>query len=273
MSSSRPDPAAREEKGRRMRRQRQRCALAAIVAALLLCGVEATLAQESAPAPGRTVSADERLGDILGPPSPREASAPTTTGTRALGRNSGARDSSVSGVFLRMIGWTAVVVAVGAAIVLLLKRYTAFGRQLNGGGAIRVVGRTALSPKHSIFLVRLGNQRLLAVGVSGDRMVTLSEIEDPAGILACDSEFRSSLESYEGEGRSDGLASGREAELLPYQQEIRRVRGLLGSWRGLFQRGGASARMPEADPVATLPELGEATASMKRGARGETLGT
>ena len=62
-----------------------------------------------------------------------------------------------------MIGWTAVVVAVGAAIVLLLKRYTAFGRQLNGGGAIRVVGRTALSPKHSIFLVRLGNQRLLAV--------------------------------------------------------------------------------------------------------------
>jgi hypothetical protein len=41
-----------------------------------------------------------------------------------------------------------------------------------------VVGRAALTPKHSMALVRLG-RRFVLVGISADRMSALSEITDP----------------------------------------------------------------------------------------------
>jgi flagellar biogenesis protein FliO len=46
------------------------------------------------------------------------------------------------------------------------------------GNLLRIVARTALSPKHSLSLVHLG-RRLVLVGVGGDRLTTLCEVSDP----------------------------------------------------------------------------------------------
>jgi flagellar biogenesis protein FliO len=48
-------------------------------------------------------------------------------------------------------------------------------------GPIHLLHRTFLTPKHAVCLIRCGD-RILVVGVSGERMQTLSEIHDPQEI-------------------------------------------------------------------------------------------
>lgn len=168
---------------------------------------------------------------------------------------------SIAGTFLRLLGWTVAVIAVGSAALVVLKRYTPVGKTLEASRAVRILGRTALSPRHSIFLVRVGNERLLVVGISGDRMVTLSEISDSAGILACDREFQTSLEDFEGTDEPDrdtvvpdsgtterAMALG--PDLLPYQREVQRITGLLRGWRGVL-RGQDTREKARAEAVAS----------------------
>ncbi len=51
---------------------------------------------------------------------------------------------------------------------------------MRGGevGVLRVVGRAALSPKHSVALVSLG-RRFVMVGLAGDRVTPICEVTDP----------------------------------------------------------------------------------------------
>jgi flagellar biogenesis protein FliO len=48
-------------------------------------------------------------------------------------------------------------------------------------GPVHLLHRTYLSPKHAVCLVKCGD-RILVIGLSGDRMQTLSEIHDPQEI-------------------------------------------------------------------------------------------
>ena len=69
-----------------------------------------------------------------------------------------------------MIGLTLV----SAAVLLWLKR--------RGGGetaGMRVVGRLALEPRRSIYLVEVGSKRFM-VGVGDGPMTMLGEVEAPA---------------------------------------------------------------------------------------------
>ncbi len=174
------------------------------------------------------------LGELLSSPS-------VSSSRKTQAESDKKKDASSLSVLLRLAGWTLVVVALGAGFLVLLKRYTPVGKNINGGGAMRVLGRTALSPRHSVVLLRVGNQRVIAVGVSGDRMTTLSEITDPAGILALDSTFRDSLDEHTrdlGDSKDLYQSLPQPRAHVPqqgetwYKKEVRRIRGLLESWRG-----------------------------------------
>ena len=71
----------------------------------------------------------------------------------------------------------AIVLALVGGTYWVVRRWMPSMRAADTG-VLRVVGRTSLGPKHQVVLVQLG-RRLVAVGVSGDRLATLCEITDP----------------------------------------------------------------------------------------------
>jgi len=70
-----------------------------------------------------------------------------------------------------------VVVAAIAGVAMVFRKYVPSSRMIPMQ-AVRVVGRAPISAKHSIALLHVG-QRLLVVGMTADRVSTLSEITDP----------------------------------------------------------------------------------------------
>ncbi|MBI4584280.1 MAG: flagellar biosynthetic protein FliO [Planctomycetes bacterium] len=199
-------------------------------------------ASPSQPAsPAAKVSTAERIGDVLNDAAGSGEAAPP----------------SMTGSFLRLLGWTVVVIALASAALLILKRLPLAGKILNTGNVIRVLGRSALSTRHSIYLIRIANQKLLVVGISGDRMVTLTEISDPAGLLSGSGEFHAQFDSVSQawpengrEGVEAAGASGSTAELatamkrrdacaddlLPFQKEVQKIRRLFQGWRSALSR-------------------------------------
>jgi len=75
------------------------------------------------------------------------------------------------------IGALAVVLALIGGAFWIVRRWMPSARPADAG-AMKIVGRTGLTPKHSLVLVRVG-RRYLMVGVSADRLDTLCEISDP----------------------------------------------------------------------------------------------
>lgn len=84
--------------------------------------------------------------------------------------------------------WTRTILSLGGVVALI--GLLAWGYRLTGGlsnGAaffpprrtqlLEVIGRTSLSPRHSVCLVRAGG-RVVLVGLSGDRMTSLDVIGD-----------------------------------------------------------------------------------------------
>ena len=55
------------------------------------------------------------------------------------------------------------------------------GRSMGHGvDGLQVVGRVALSPRHSVCLLRVGTGRAVLVGMCGDQMSPLASIDEPA---------------------------------------------------------------------------------------------
>lgn len=75
------------------------------------------------------------------------------------------------------LGSLSIVLVVVGFSVWAVRRWVPSARS-GGSSAMRVSGRVNLTPKHSIALVHVG-RRYLLVGLSGDRMTTLSEVSDP----------------------------------------------------------------------------------------------
>lgn len=96
----------------------------------------------------------------------------------------------------------AVVLAVIAGLALLLRRLLPSFRP-GSGGLVEVVGRSHLSPKQSLNLVRVG-RRLVLVGATPERMSALCEIDDPREVM----EILARVPS------SSGLGGGRFEEVL-----------------------------------------------------------
>lgn len=96
------------------------------------------------------------------------------------------------------LGALAIVLAIMGGLYYLLRRCVPSMRTVDSG-IVRVVGRSSLTPKHQVVLVQLG-RRFLAVGISGDRMTTLSQISDPGEVAELAA--RAGVQTA---GRSDGF--------------------------------------------------------------------
>ena len=203
-------------------------------AALLLIAALAAAGPPAAPGPvpsapvaprteGEPKAAGDSIGSLLSEPGP-----------------GGEREGSAGGLLFRVLGWMAALTVAAVAGIGIWKRLTVTGRTGSEAGGIRVVGRAALTPKHAIYTVRVSNQRLLVVGVSGDRMTSLTEFDDPAQVLALDSSFQKELSAAGGRGEAVEVAEGGSAvldgQLSSYRVEVRRLVETVRGWRGRLGR-------------------------------------
>lgn len=78
---------------------------------------------------------------------------------------------------VKMLFWVVVITVAIYGGARLLKRYVPAARNMFGTGTLKVVGRTFLSPKQSILLVKVGG-RMVVVGVTPTGMTALAEIRD-----------------------------------------------------------------------------------------------
>ena len=112
---------------------------------------------------GTRVRLDDTLGDLVG--SKPDESRVSNAVTPPLE------------VFWRLVTWAATILAIGVALLFVYRRFVSVRVSSKGVAAVRVVGRTALSSRHSVYLIRIGG-RLVAVGVSGDRMTKLAQLDE-----------------------------------------------------------------------------------------------
>ena len=75
------------------------------------------------------------------------------------------------------LGALAIVLGLVGAAAWAVRRWVPAAR-IAGSAGLRVVGRTSITPKHSVALVRVG-RRFVLVGVSPERMTALCEVNDP----------------------------------------------------------------------------------------------
>lgn len=75
------------------------------------------------------------------------------------------------------LGSLAIVLAVIAGVYLAIRRFVP-GARAAGMDAVKVVGRTALSPKHTVALLQVG-RRFVLVALAGDRVWNICEVSDP----------------------------------------------------------------------------------------------
>lgn len=151
--------------------------------------------------------------------------------------DSGREEGVVSplGLLLRLSASVATILALGIAALFLYRRWLPRRAAAHRSGWLQVLGRTSLGPRHAVYLLRCG-RRLVAVGVSGERMTPLVELDDE--------------DAHAPTGRNDSLPKGfevladpREPELTVDRggslgqidsadtPELKRLRGILRNWK------------------------------------------
>lgn len=138
-------------------------------------------------------------GPAPGPLDPVDEVTPMTRvprkispATRPLGRtqrstDDGDGETSPLPTTRSLAWWSTTGVGLFAVLLSIFLAGRVLKRAIPGAaigetsGPIQLLHRSFLSPKHTVCLVRVGD-RMLLVGVSGDRMQTLSEIHDPQEI-------------------------------------------------------------------------------------------
>ena len=110
-------------------------------------------------------------------PVSTSAESPTLVRARDSGISAGQASDGRVPWYRTGIGALAIVLAIMAAGYWLIRRWMP-GTRSAESGVLRVVARTAITPKHSATLIQMG-PRFVLVGVSPDRVETLCEITDP----------------------------------------------------------------------------------------------
>jgi len=182
------------------------------------------------------VRSNQNVSDILS--SRADAPAPV------------AAPADPSSTLLKLCLWAGGLL-LGAVGVIAFRRSRGRSAANPGGEGIDVVGRTMISPRHSVLVLRTSGKRI-AVAIAGERVTPLGMWEDP-----------SSGDPMSGAPEAPRKAQGaggftirpedqeaisaarrfREADLVPYRKQVERLRGFL---RGL--KDGAEESNPQEDP-------------------------
>lgn len=108
------------------------------------------------------------------------------------------------------LGALAVVLGLIGGLYVLARRWLPSARIGGDDGVMRVVGRTALSPRQSLALVRVG-RRFVVVGVSPDRVDAVCDIADPDEVADLAAQA-----SLKGPAGSSGFAGWLNRETADY---------------------------------------------------------
>ena len=138
----------------------------------LLCCVAPVLAEEPA-SPAATASVSDESEKELD----LDQTVDGFVNRKDSGKTGGGVDDLGAMSVVKMLFWVVVLIVAIYGVAKLLKRYVPSARNMFGSGTVKVVGRTFLSPKQSILLVRVG-RRMVVVGVTPTGMSALAEIRD-----------------------------------------------------------------------------------------------
>ncbi len=145
-----------------------------VIVVAWLCVLPLPVAQGQSPG-GQTVDPDIVRTSLAQRPEP--ISVPPRSGPRG---GPLARGENAAGWWFGPVGIAAALAVVGG-ISLASKRFN-----LNLGigavrdlGSVGVVGQTRLSPKHAVYLVRVGDRVLIVGAGQGGSPATLGEVTDP----------------------------------------------------------------------------------------------
>jgi len=165
------------------------------VAALLLSPATGAARDESPATAGERAAPDDRPVDSAqvqtasnqsvslsaDPPTiaagegPQDPAVPPRSMTRRPPEVAAPAAASGSRWYGRGLTPLALVLAAIAVTCLAVRRLLP-GRTVGDGGVLRVVARTALSPRHSVALIQVAGERMVLVGITSDGVTALAEI-------------------------------------------------------------------------------------------------
>jgi len=196
----------------------------------------------------------EQTGPVQSPPVPTHAYAGKTAGdVQNPNQDLGSDDADdrktpkVPGAetVIRMLIWVGVVVVFIYAAVYLIRRYVPSARNMFGGGILKVVGRTYISSKQCILLVKVASKYVM-VGVTGTSMTPLAEVADPEDARKISEElieksgasitgsFRQALERADGdytESQPAAATAADNSEISEIRSELEEVTQKMNWWR------------------------------------------
>ena len=161
----------------------------------------------------------------------------------------------------RVLGSLALVAALIVGLGVAWKKISATTNKAAGAAAVTMVGRTVLTPRHQVMVLKVGH-RLVVVGDAGHGMQPLCEITDPhevASVLASSGAASADLDpvkagafaatldaagGYSHEDDDDAHAFEGEADDQPNVESLvgEDVRSLIDRVRGLSVQHAADAK-------------------------------
>ena len=160
-----------------------------------------------------------------------------------------------AGAMVSMLLWLGLIVVMIYGGVYVFRRYVPSARNMFGGGAMKIIGRTYLGPKTYILLVKVGS-RLVMVGVTGNGMSPLAEITDRGEITEITNEMaatsgplsgafgkvlnrrRDEIDEYEVEETDDDRVGAgisgeedRDADVRDMRRELDTITQKMNWWR------------------------------------------
>lgn len=164
-------------------------------------------------------------------PSVAAAGAPGTVETpKPRGQTARPAPLAPEWTSILKLGLAALAIAgASAGLVWAERRLAARGRGVSAPGGLRLAGRVALSPKHFVCVLKLG-EREVVVGVSPDRLTTLAVFDREGAAPGARPEApprERPAEKAPEAASGGGLRRLTDGELLPYRRQVERLRGLL----------------------------------------------
>lgn len=155
-------------------------------------------------------------------------------------------------VIMSLILWVGVISVVVIGGLWMLKRFFPGTRKLFGSKLLRILGRTYLSPKHTVYLLKVGD-KVLVLGVAGDQIRPLSELTDPREVALLAAEgteedrktaggpfskiFRKKKEEFKPPPEPEPEDTGLEKA----HQELDGIRNLVSTWKERYEEPSPAA--------------------------------
>ena len=215
--------------------------LIGLAAGLVLFGSSVLRAEEPLTTLAQRIAGDEPVREI--------ERQPLGTGPYTVKLESGLDETAPTGVG----SWLSVVGALGLVVGLIFVTRLVLARFAQRGGAtagvaVQVIGRTAIGPRNTVLLIRVGG-RVLVVSDSSGGMRTLANIdneEEVASLLALSSGgtkqsstagFSSLLKTFHGKQESDERSADDSWTVDQTREQLGRLLGRVKQVGQLGQRG------------------------------------